>query len=141
MTTENPRRMWKLAGIVLPALITGGFSYLKAKTEAKEQGQASYETLKKAIDDMQAARKEAEERAAKLEQEVDEQAEHIKVLEAPKVPSRPAFPSPPATPSVAGMGAMGGANFSRARPPHKMREPVELPAKLEDVVEQYKAKK
>lgn len=134
--TANQQRLWKLSYIVFPALITGGFSYLKAKTEAKEQSRAAYDTVKKAVDELQENLKEANGRADKLALEVDDQGAWIKKFEAKQLAAG-VRPSPPPTVGV----GMGAGALGHGHDEHKAPEPAPLPAKFEDMVEQYKKAK
>jgi DNA-directed RNA polymerase alpha subunit len=114
MVTKRKLLDWtaKLLLVAVPAAISGYSSYAKAKIEAESQARASYETLQK-------AHKELREDFEALEKRLEAEAEAKKT-------TYPLAPQPVAAIPLR----------VRKAPEHKH---VELPAKLEDAVQQYRS--
>lgn len=135
--TENTKKWWKLAFIAVPALISGGFSYAKARAESKDESKAAYEALSKAFSE---AKKDA-----------DEDHDHLVKVEAQlsvlmelyeKQSARMAELHPGSKPK----DRDGDGVPDRFEPPKPFsRKPTSpnagLPMNFDDVVQQYKAKK
>lgn len=124
------KRLWKFAEVILPALIGGYFSLLEAKADtakkhedSRQSAKASYETLQKAVADLQGELKASELRTEKLESvltEMTEQSRKAEQVKAPhKTPTVKRFEPPPAPTAV----------------------PLNLPEHFEDAVENFKAPK
>lgn len=139
--TENQKKGWTMALVVVPALISGFFSYAGARSEAKDESKASYEALRGAFED--------------LKKDSDENRKHVFVLEGQlkiltdlveksnqRVSLAPGLhPLIPIRPS-ADAGVDGDGIHDKPEPfVHRKSDNTALPTNFEDVVQRYKAKK
>ena len=135
--SETPKKnwwsmTWKLALVAVPVIISNIGSYAKARAEAKDENQAAYEALKKAVLDVQGDVKECSDRSLRLEGHVEELEKIVnnqsKMFRADALPPgvRPLVPE-----------ARPESHFSAPKAASKL----DLPEKFDDVVQQFKAKK
>jgi hypothetical protein len=139
--TENAKKGWKLAFIVVPVIVANIGSYMKARAESKDESKASYEALSKAF--------------TELEKETDNDHQHLAVLEGrvamladllEKANARTALIHPGVKPLTmkqpADAGTDGDGIPDRPAPFVIRKSKADaLPASFEDVVQRYKAKK
>lgn len=84
------QNVWKLLFLAVPALITGGFSYLKSRQEATSQTNASYTTLRDEVVALQKELSAVKEHSSGLEAQVVEMRGDLEA-----VASHPFMAQPP----------------------------------------------
>lgn len=157
----DKKRLWKLALIAVPALISGATSYLKSRAEATDQAKASYEALSKAVTQLQAETKSTQEENLVLKTQVGllkelfDPAKREGTIGLGKVGT---LGRGGGTGSGYGSGSGGLGSGKKAAkpasdagtdgdgiaeiPPAKSEPPMQqLPASLDTVVQEYKSKK
>jgi hypothetical protein len=141
--TENQKKWWKLAFVVVPVVVANIGSYAKSRAESKDESKASYEALSKAF--------------TELKKDADEDHDHLAALEGrvvvltdllEKANQRTTLIHPgvqPLVPMKRPDAGVDGDGIPDRPKPFIRRKPdatnAQLPAAFEDVVQQYKAKK
>jgi hypothetical protein len=149
--TENQKKWWKLAFIVIPVVVAQFGSYAKSRVDAKDDTTASYETLKGGVDALQ-------KNTDLLQKTVNEQNGHIYALEGKvtvlqdllaraetrlnKIHGQPHVVAGKPVPDPDGDGIPDEPKLPEVKlKPVRFVATPELPADFDAALQQYKAKK
>jgi hypothetical protein len=149
MMSENAKKWWKLAFIVVPVVLSNIGSYAKARAESKDESKASYEALSKAFTDAKKDADEDHDHLVALETKVAMLTDLLEKANARTMLIHPGVQplTPMKLPTDAGVRDVDGDGIPDALEPLKpfRHKPhganAALPDSFDDVVQQYKAKK
>jgi len=154
--TYDKRKLWKLALLCVPAVISGVSSYAKSSTEATDQAKATFEHIETDIDALQADMLKYREASFVLSAQVtvlkeqldaaNKRAEDSRHWAAAPAAVSPVLIAPAATGGTGGGGGLSGLGHRKPKPggddgmKTEMMMAVEKPS-FDSVVKAYKSKK